>query len=69
MTHFRPSRLLPVLTGHGGRSAMTCQYRCGNACSHPAPNTSDNPYFGDIASEVSRRVCCGPVPSAPSLSA
>ncbi|MBC9001739.1 PhoX family protein [Micromonospora aurantiaca (nom. illeg.)] len=55
MTQFRPSRLLPVLTGHGGRSAMTCQYRCGNACSHPAPNTSGNPYFGDIASEVSRR--------------
>ncbi|MCA1655442.1 MAG: phosphatase, partial [Pseudonocardiaceae bacterium] len=35
---------------------MTCQYRCGNACSHPAPNTSDNPYLGDvIASAVSRR--------------
>ncbi|MBC6457430.1 PhoX family protein [Actinomadura sp. HBU206391] len=35
---------------------MTCQYRCGNACSHPVPNTSDNPYFGDlVAAEVSRR--------------
>ncbi|MFC0097973.1 PhoX family phosphatase [Micromonospora marina] len=55
MTEFRPAHLLPVLAGHGGRSAMTCQYRCGNACSHPAPNTSDNPYFGDIAGEVSRR--------------
>jgi secreted PhoX family phosphatase len=31
---------------------MTCQYRCGNACDHPVPNTSDNPYFG---SELSRR--------------
>ncbi|MFI6162963.1 PhoX family protein [Micromonospora haikouensis] len=55
MTEFRRPRLLPVLNGHGVRSAMTCQYRCGNACSHPAPNISDNPYFGDIAGEVSRR--------------
>jgi secreted PhoX family phosphatase len=51
-------RLLPLLgqTGHGGRSAMTCQYRCGNACDHPVPNESDNPYFGDVVrTEVSRR--------------
>ncbi|MEH1123741.1 PhoX family protein [Micromonospora sp. CPCC 206061] len=51
-------RLLPLLgqTGHGGRSAMTCQYRCGNACDHPVPNDSDNPYFGDVVrTEVSRR--------------
>jgi hypothetical protein len=35
---------------------MTCLYRCGNACSHPAPNTTDNAYFGDVvAAEVSRR--------------
>ncbi|MGP4110997.1 PhoX family protein [Streptomyces sp. 4N509B] len=35
---------------------MTCQYRCGDACSHPAPNTSQNPYFGDVvAAAVSRR--------------
>ncbi|GAB3649206.1 PhoX family protein [Glycomyces tarimensis] len=48
---------LPLLTAHeGGRSAMTCEYRCGNACSHPVPNTSDNPYLTDlIASAVSRR--------------
>ena len=49
-------RLLPLLGGHSGRSAMTCQYRCGNACDHPAPNTSDNAYFGDLlAKAVSRR--------------
>jgi hypothetical protein len=50
-------RLLPMaMTGHTGRSAMTCLYRCGNACDHPAPNTSDNPYFGDLVdAEVSRR--------------
>ncbi|HZG92444.1 MAG TPA: PhoX family phosphatase [Pseudonocardia sp.] len=38
------------------RSAMTCRYRCGNACAHPAPNTSDNPYLGDVvARALSRR--------------
>ncbi len=31
---------------------MTCQYRCGNACDHPAPNESSNEYFG---AEISRR--------------
>jgi secreted PhoX family phosphatase len=35
---------------------MTCAYRCGNACAHDAPNTSDNPYFGDILDRaLSRR--------------
>jgi len=35
---------------------MTCEYRCGNACGHPVPNTSDNPYLNDlIAKAVSRR--------------
>jgi secreted PhoX family phosphatase len=52
MPDFR--RLLPVIgtaqRGHTGRSAMTCQYRCGNACDHPAPNSSDNQYLGDIIS-------------------
>ncbi|RKR89752.1 hypothetical protein BDK92_4108 [Micromonospora pisi] len=51
-------RLLPLLgsTGHGGRSAMTCLYRCGNACDHPVPNESENEYFGDVVkAEVTRR--------------
>jgi secreted PhoX family phosphatase len=50
-------RLLPILgQSHSGRSAMTCMYRCGNACDHPVPNESDNPYFGDVVqAEVSRR--------------
>ncbi|MCH7233091.1 PhoX family phosphatase [Glycomyces sp. L485] len=50
-------RALPLLTPHKpGRSAMTCEYRCGNACDHPVANTSDNPYLGDlIAQAVSRR--------------
>ncbi|WP_073262508.1 alkaline phosphatase PhoX [Cryptosporangium aurantiacum] len=39
---------------------MTCLYRCGNACAHPAPNESENEYFGDIvagavAARLSRR--------------
>jgi secreted PhoX family phosphatase len=48
---------LPLLNDYqGGRSALTCLYRCGDACSHPVPNTSENPYLGDlIAQAVSRR--------------
>ncbi|WP_439659373.1 PhoX family protein [Lentzea sp. HUAS TT2] len=52
-------RIIPLplaSTNHAGRSALTCRYRCGDACFHEAPNTSDNPYLGDvIASAVSRR--------------
>ncbi|WP_435125523.1 PhoX family protein [Micromonospora tulbaghiae] len=51
-------RLLPLLGGtrHGSRDAMTCLYRCGNACDHPVPNPTDNPYFGDVVdTEISRR--------------
>jgi secreted PhoX family phosphatase len=50
---------LNLLINHDGRSArqrITCRYRCGDACAHPAPNTSDNEYFGDLVREaVSRR--------------
>ncbi|MFG3355444.1 PhoX family protein [Streptomyces sp. NPDC048001] len=52
-------RLLPLLTKAphaGGRSALTCRYRCGDACFHEVPNTSDNEYVGDvIAGALSRR--------------
>ncbi|THV42477.1 PhoX family protein [Glycomyces buryatensis] len=50
-------RKLPLFSSHlGGRAAMTCLYRCGNACDHPVPNESDNPYFGDVVAQaVSRR--------------
>jgi hypothetical protein len=45
-------RGLPVITRgerrHGGRSDMTCQYRCGYAWDHPVPNRSDNKYLGDV---------------------
>ncbi|WP_155055714.1 PhoX family protein [Streptomyces blattellae] len=40
----------------GGRSAMTCLYRCGNACFHEVPNTTTNEYVGDvIQGALSRR--------------
>ncbi|WIM94092.1 PhoX family phosphatase [Actinoplanes oblitus] len=50
-------RLLPLLGHSGGnRDAMTCLYRCGNACDHPAPNESANSYLGDVVSaEMTRR--------------
>ncbi|MDI3402882.1 PhoX family protein [Streptomyces cavernicola] len=55
-------KLLPLITSSkagshpGGRSALTCRFRCGDACFHEVPNTSDNQYVGDvIAGAVSRR--------------
>ncbi|MFI9150954.1 PhoX family protein [Streptomyces sp. NPDC053367] len=40
----------------GGRSALTCRFRCGDACYHEVPNTSANDYVGDvIAGALSRR--------------
>ncbi|MEV0526969.1 PhoX family phosphatase [Streptomyces sp. NPDC050439] len=52
-------KLLPIITSHqgsGNRSALTCRFRCGDACFHEVPNTSDNEYVGDvIASALSRR--------------
>ncbi|HEX4815670.1 MAG TPA: PhoX family phosphatase [Nonomuraea sp.] len=51
-------RVLPLLsTPHkAGRSALTCQFRCGNACAHDVGNVSGNAYFGDVVKEaLSRR--------------
>ncbi|MFJ7996855.1 PhoX family protein [Streptomyces sp. NPDC096310] len=54
-------KLLPLLSSPssphpGGRSALTCRYRCGDACFHEVPNKSDNEYVGDvIAGALSRR--------------
>ncbi|WP_329559922.1 PhoX family phosphatase [Streptomyces uncialis] len=49
--------LLPMIATHaGGRSALTCRYRCGDACFGEVPNTSGNEYAGDvIAGALSRR--------------
>lgn len=49
---------LNLLISHDGRSArqrITCRYRCGDACAHPAPNTSDNAYFGDLVRDAMSR--------------
>ncbi|MGW3647605.1 PhoX family protein [Streptomyces sp. NPDC000878] len=54
-------KLLPLIGSSseshpGGRSAMTCRFRCGDACFHEVPNTSTNEYVGDvIAGALSRR--------------
>ncbi len=39
-----PTRTLLPMAGqtHGNRSAVTCHLRCGDACSVPAPNTTDD---------------------------
>ncbi|WP_102145850.1 PhoX family protein [Mycobacterium hubeiense] len=50
-----PLNLLVAHDGKSKRQHVTCRYRCGDACSKPAPNTSDNEYFGDIVKQVSRR--------------
>ncbi|GLB63337.1 hypothetical protein NCCP2495_12150 [Dietzia sp. NCCP-2495] len=53
--------LLPLTTSGGAapgisnRQHITCLYKCGDQCSQPVPNTTDNPYFGDIAAGISRR--------------
>ncbi|MGW4208073.1 PhoX family protein [Lentzea sp. NPDC004789] len=39
---------LPLVNHRVGRAAVTCEYRCGDACFHDVPNTSDNAYFGDL---------------------
>ena len=47
---------LPLIGSHGGRSKMTCTYRCGNACDQPEPNTSGNEHIGEVLQRaVARR--------------
>ncbi|GAA3631190.1 PhoX family phosphatase [Microbacterium awajiense] len=44
----------------GKRSAVTCQFKCANACVGPECNSSSNPHFRDIASAaLSRRAMLG----------
>ncbi|GAA1922180.1 PhoX family phosphatase [Nocardioides lentus] len=48
----------PMAEGHSraSRSAMTCTYRCDDACFKPAPNTTATPHVRDeIAKVVQRR--------------
>ncbi|GHD10258.1 PhoX family protein [Zhihengliuella salsuginis] len=54
-------QLLPM-AGHtrGNRDAMTCHFKCGDACSKAVCNTSSNSYFRDIADKaLSRRAALG----------
>ncbi|WP_371782390.1 PhoX family protein [Streptosporangium subroseum] len=57
MANPSPRRLLPLLgSSHkGGRTALTCQFRCGNQCAHDVLNTSDNIYFGDVVADAMSR--------------
>ena len=48
-------------TVHGSRSRMTCFYRCGNACDHPEPNTSD---AGHVRDEIAKAVAAKAKPKA-----
>ncbi|WP_425582055.1 PhoX family protein [Streptosporangium fragile] len=52
-----PRRLLPLLASphKGGRSALTCRFRCGDQCAHDVTNPSDNPYFGDVVAQAMSR--------------
>ena len=50
-----PLNLFVNHNGKAKRQHITCGYKCGDACSKPVPNRSDNEYFGDIAKAVSRR--------------
>lgn len=56
LTPHRP--LLPLTpTGpHGSRDAMTCHFRCGNACDRPEPNRTAHGHVRDeIAGALQRR--------------
>ncbi|MGQ0575804.1 MAG: PhoX family protein [Pseudonocardia sp.] len=51
-----PERRLPLVASHrGGRQGLACRYRCGDACAREAPNTSGNPYFGDLPARAMNR--------------
>lgn len=48
---------LPLLLHHdpGGRSLMTCRFRCGDACSRMAPNRSGNEQIDAVIGRLLRR--------------
>ncbi|MFZ2175321.1 MAG: PhoX family phosphatase [Rhodococcus sp. (in: high G+C Gram-positive bacteria)] len=45
----KPLALFVKHDGMSSRASVTCRYKCGNACSHQVPNTSQGEYFQDIA--------------------
>ena len=50
-----PLNLFATHDGKSKRQHITCVYKCGDACSKPVPNRSDNEYFGDVVKSLSRR--------------
>ncbi|RYF20433.1 MAG: DUF839 domain-containing protein, partial [Oxalobacteraceae bacterium] len=72
MTLTRESRKLLPMAGHthGSRSPVTCHLRCGDACSLPVPNQSDNEHFRDVAARaLSRRTVLGGVAAGVAVTA
>ncbi|MBF6237745.1 PhoX family phosphatase [Nocardia otitidiscaviarum] len=51
----KPLALFVKHDGASARAAVTCRYKCGNACAHEVPNSSAGEYFGDIVAAMSRR--------------
>ncbi|WP_306364765.1 PhoX family phosphatase [Nocardia sp. CC227C] len=51
----KPLALFVKHDGASSRAAVTCRYKCGNACAHEVPNSSAGEYFGDIVAAMSRR--------------
>ncbi|WP_306358026.1 MULTISPECIES: PhoX family phosphatase [unclassified Nocardia] len=51
----KPLALFVKHDGASSRAAVTCRYKCGNACAHEVPNKSAGEYFGDIVASMSRR--------------
>ncbi|MFF0528177.1 PhoX family protein [Nocardia amikacinitolerans] len=51
----KPLALFVQHDGRSARAAVTCEYKCANACFHETPNTSGGEYFGDIVSSLNRR--------------
>ncbi len=51
----QPLALFVKHDGQSSRAAVTCEYKCANACFHEVPNTSAGAYFGDIVSSLNRR--------------
>ncbi|OZM72852.1 phosphatase [Amycolatopsis antarctica] len=48
--------MLPLLPAHPtNRAAVTCKYRCGDACFHEIPNVSGNETFDNVLGDVLSR--------------
>ncbi|AQA03074.1 phosphatase [Mycobacterium sp. MS1601] len=50
-----PLNLFVNHNGQSSRQRITCRYKCGDQCAHPAPNKTDNAYFGDVVRQAMSR--------------